>query len=422
MTRRAARFALLCAAAVLSACDSDPERPRVLVFGIDGAGYDLTRQLMDRGELPNLARLRERGAFGPLLSIEPMVSPALWTTAATGKRRASHGILGFTAEGEGSSRQELHTSHLLRTRRIWDVVGDAGFRVGIVNWWVTWPVTPVNGFLVSNLWPTSENMIRELQRKDRGLPGDVPLVEAHYSSTYPDELLVEIARFIVEDEDIAAEELEALQLSRENYEFIWDLPEMKSRAAAGLHLYETRRPDFFMIYFWILDHVEHQYFPQSNLGPVRRVFTRLDAILGRFLELAGEDAIIVVLSDHGFRALRTPRGVLAEHDREGILFASGPPFRDGLKLKDAQIRMGIEDVTPTILAALGLPVARDLDGVVVPGLFREGFFEAQPVRSVASFDAEPLPRPRADGSTPFEAELKERLRALGYLDAEGGAP
>ena len=73
-------------------------RGRVVVFGIDGADWQAIEPLVARGRMPAFKRLIEQGATGPLRSMEPSASPALWTTVATGVGPDRHGIHGFVVE------------------------------------------------------------------------------------------------------------------------------------------------------------------------------------------------------------------------------------------------------------------------------------------------------------------------------------
>jgi predicted AlkP superfamily phosphohydrolase/phosphomutase len=57
----------------------------VLFIGVDGADWEIIQPLMQRGRLPHFAQIVRDGAAGELESIEPMLSPLLWTTMATGK-------------------------------------------------------------------------------------------------------------------------------------------------------------------------------------------------------------------------------------------------------------------------------------------------------------------------------------------------
>lgn len=93
------------------------------------------------------------------------------------------------------------------------------------------------------------------------------------------------------------------------------------------------------------------------------------------------------------------------HEAAGIVLAIGPGIQPGRPIDDAHIL----DVAPTILALLGYPVADDMDGRVLTGLFRV----PPAVTTVASYDAAmPLRLTTARAS---DDGLDDRLRALGYV-------
>jgi len=69
--------------------------PRVVILGFDGVDGDLTRQWMDEGQLPNLAKLRDRGTFSPLRSTVPSQTPVSWSTFATGLNPGRHAVFDF---------------------------------------------------------------------------------------------------------------------------------------------------------------------------------------------------------------------------------------------------------------------------------------------------------------------------------------
>src|SRR5436305_85646 len=68
----------------------------VLVFGMDGGDYDVITEMLAAGRLPTLAGLRDRGAFGPLRSTEPPITPVAWSTFLTGLEPGRHGIYNFS--------------------------------------------------------------------------------------------------------------------------------------------------------------------------------------------------------------------------------------------------------------------------------------------------------------------------------------
>jgi len=99
-----------------------------------------------------------------------------------------------------------------------------------------------------------------------------------------------------------------------------------------------------------------------------------------------------------------------------VLFARGRGIAPG----GSAGAVGVADVAPTVLAWLGLPVAEDMDGRVA------GFLRAPEVARIPTWDTRPVERLPL-GASGVEAEIVERLRELGYLDAHaeaaaGGAP
>jgi hypothetical protein len=67
----------------------------VIVLGFDGADARTVGEMMDRGELPNLARLRDTGTFAPLATTVPAESPVSWASLNSGQNPAKTGVPGF---------------------------------------------------------------------------------------------------------------------------------------------------------------------------------------------------------------------------------------------------------------------------------------------------------------------------------------
>ena len=68
---------------------------RVVVLGFDGLDYELTRELIAQGRMPNFQRLSERGTFAPLGTSIPPQSPVAWSNFITGLDPGGHGIFDF---------------------------------------------------------------------------------------------------------------------------------------------------------------------------------------------------------------------------------------------------------------------------------------------------------------------------------------
>lgn len=71
------------------------QEKRVILLGFDGVEPSIASAMMDKGELPNLAKLRESGQFEPLQSSNPPQSPTAWSDFATCRAPLNHGIYDF---------------------------------------------------------------------------------------------------------------------------------------------------------------------------------------------------------------------------------------------------------------------------------------------------------------------------------------
>src|SRR4030095_11598236 len=81
---------------------------------------------------------------------EPMLSPIVWTTIATGKTPLEHGISHFVAVNEKTGAELPVTSQMRRVKALWNILSGAGREVAVVGWWATWPAESVRGAVVSD--------------------------------------------------------------------------------------------------------------------------------------------------------------------------------------------------------------------------------------------------------------------------------
>jgi predicted AlkP superfamily phosphohydrolase/phosphomutase len=106
------------------------------------------------------------------------------------------------------------------------------------------------------------------------------------------------------------------------------------------------------------------------------------------------------------KAVSKPPFTDGGHHAEGMFVASGPNVRP------VEVRGKLQDVTPTVLALLGVPLPADLDGRPLD-LLKEVSAE---VSTEASAEVEVAALDAATGYTPEEEEaVRRRLEDLGYL-------
>jgi predicted AlkP superfamily phosphohydrolase/phosphomutase len=264
-------------------------RNKLFVIGLDGASFNVLDPLIEKGYLPNLAKLIAGGARANLETTFPPITAVAWSSFMTGKNPGKHGIFEFVMREQKSHRQLAVNASLRQGRAIWDILGEAGHRVIVHNFPCTYPPHPINGLLIADFMTPRD-------RRD---------------FTYPASLL---------------EELEAkfgpyrLHLSQTyangNVEGVLDElnDELEYKAKVTEYLMTHYPWDAFFQYFWGTDRIQHELWhvfdtehPRHDKTEaakyrdrVYQYFQRVDEIVGRLLELAGADALVWVASDHGF--------------------------------------------------------------------------------------------------------------------------
>jgi len=326
---------------------------RALVVGLDGATFDLIRPWAAAGHLPTLARLMQQGAHGELRSTMPPVTSPAWPSFMTGMNPGKHGVFDFIRSRRGDSPggfDMVNASHIA-ARPLWQLLSEAGRRVGVVAVPVTYPPRPVNGFMISGI-----------------------LSPRHAEIAYPPGLL---RRY--EDELGPYRISPAVQYTDGDEEaFVADLLAlMEQRARYALRLMQDYEWDFFMVHFVALDAAQHalwkfvdpthpRYDPHSEVetaagqrygNSLLTLYQKADAILARLWEQTGPDDVLLVMSDHGFGPLHGTVNLNNFLLQRGFVHLK----RDvATRLRHALFRHGI---TPS--AAYALLVKLGLQDVVV---------------------------------------------------------
>lgn len=414
------------------------ELSRVLLVGWDAADWQVIHPLLDAGRLPCLRRLIEGGAMGNLASLSPMLSPMLWTSIATGKRAYDHGITGFVEPTPDRSGIRPVGSRSRRARALWNIVSQAGGRSVACGWLASHPAEPVRGAIVSNLFAVPG-------------PGDTP---EHWplaaGAVHPPQLGETLADLRVHPREIEGAMLrrfvpEAAALDWEDGAVRQRLGVLATRLAEaiGVHaiateLLERQAWDFGAVYYECIDQLGHEFMPfhpprlpetsarefDAFRHVVEEAYCLHDEMLGQLVALAGPEAHVLVVSDHGFESgARRPRGPVepaAWHRAQGICVLHGPRIAADATVDGASLL----DVAPTVLALLGLPAGADMEGRALAGAFAAGQREL-PGRIASWEDAPGDFGPLAPDPGPAEpaaaAEVLRQLIDLGYVAAPRAA-
>jgi predicted AlkP superfamily phosphohydrolase/phosphomutase len=370
-------------------------KPRVIVLGVNGAEWDIIRPLLVRGEMPNLARVIDRGVSGKLRTVSAPNCPKVYSVFATGAPPEENGITGFVVRGTTAS------SDMLRLAPFWSQLSESGVTVGLANVPATFPANPVNGYLISGMLTRGANC-------EDGLLCAPKLSEVHGgNAVYPASLTVELEANVGDfwldcarmpaarelqgkEETVAHDWLEQVSRIREKQTKLFD------------YLLSNHKTDFTFLVQSCEDRVGHWLYPIQpyNVGYNPKVHTlnvdafphqyrALDKVIGTILKYVDENTTLFIISDHGIKPLRemespmahrdhagtTP--IIAKHDFEdgdevpGLFIAMGPGIKRGTRVFG--LPMSVFDIAPTILQIYSVAIPPQMKGRVLSEIFENRF-------------------------------------------------
>jgi len=268
---------------------------KILIIGLDGANWTILDEKVLKGHMPNLNRLVSEGTSGVLFSTDPPNTPAAWTTCLTGCNPGRHGLIGWEAYSIEENRVYLVNSTHRRLPTMWNYFSEAGLRVGSVCVPFTWPTEPINGIMVAGY----------------GCP------DTETTFTYPEEFGAEILRVMPDFTPMYRHPMK-IGLGRESLEVVSRgiaeaARSFEQRTSIAAMVCERIDPDVLFVQFQDLDWLQHalwQYMDPATRDryPAFRdaffgLYRKLDDNIAELLRLVGEDALVVVVSDHGLGPL-----------------------------------------------------------------------------------------------------------------------
>lgn len=344
----------------------------VLVVGIDGATWDVMMPLAEEGKLPNIKALMDSGAHGTLRSLEPMMSPIVWTSIATGVLPAKHGIGSFYG-----------TQESLRYQRVWEVLAAAGKTIGIFEWLVTSPPHPIPHFIVpgwlatsSETFPPDLAFVRRLSASGKSKGGMRSLLR---------DLLYEGPRHGVKLRTLLASFMDLLSAVLQPPDFYAlnfrkTLAKTRIYADVASHLLKKYRPDFSAVVLYATDQIPHHYWkfmepdmfegldPKavSRYGNVmEKTYRIVDSAVGRLVDSVPADTTVMLISDHGMEPITDDiRFVFKTGD---ILDLCGIEQRDRLdtQLLNKDIHITVQGETEAEKNTIAASVAEALRKITV---------------------------------------------------------
>jgi hypothetical protein len=353
---------------------------KVTLLELDGLSFDFIIPLISADKLPNFSLLVERGSWGRLDSFTPNDPYTLSAVFRTGKRPAQHHQLSPFVYHIGSIKQDLEVI----PRFIF--IGQLA-RLGLLK-----VSSPPPGPQPKDLWRIFDEARLSVLRRDS------PDSAAQIPTTAKTSTL-----FSLFYRDLEHDSSPSFGRARQAFlrDSLYEEAAFEQRAAVS--------PQVFALALNGLDTVEKYFYRYSfpdifgNVTPeesarygsvIERYYQFYDQIIGKYLAGLKEDELFIVFSPYGIEPLpfwkrvvewlggNTEVSAYHEMGPEGAVFFYGKNiFREknieGLRLVD---------LAPTILYDLGLPVSKDMDGVVRSSLFQRDFTIDNPIFSISSYE------------------------------------
>ncbi len=279
---------------------------KLFVAGLDSAPPELLfSEFID--DLPNIKKLLSDSVYGPMKSSIPAITIPAWMCMATGKTPGELGLYGFRHRKKNSYK-DIWIAHSLtvKEKTVWDYLGEKGYRSIVIGIPPSYPPRKINGIMV----------------------GCFITPDSSVNYTYPQSIKGEIEKVVGEyifDVVFRKDERDEVK------EKIWEMTEKRFELIR--HFIQTQDWDLLWFVEIGLDRIHHafwKYFdenhhlhePNSRYRNVIPDYYRLlDKELGKTLKLLDEDTAVMIVSDHGVKAMKGCFAVNQWMIDEGLLKA-----------------------------------------------------------------------------------------------------
>jgi len=405
------------------------KKNKLLLIGWDAADWKIIGPLIAKGQMPSLKKMIDNGVYGNMSTMNPPYSPMLWSSVATGKTPDKHGVLGFI---EVSPERKIRpvTANSRKSRAVWNILHNQGYKSNLVGWWPSFPAEPINGVVVSDKF-----------QKLGVNPNKIPKIPER--AIHPQNMIDKLRGLKMFSNEITKEHIlpfipKAAKIDQESEKngipnFSLIMAESVSIHNAATYLLSETDWDFMAVYYDMIDHFCHsfmKYHPPRlpKIDPesydiykdvVNSSYRFQDMMLGRMLEMVDKDTTVIVMSDHGFesgykRLVTMPKINAApalDHRQFGIFVAMGPNIKKNEKI----FGLSLIDVAPTLLNHFNLPVGNDMDGKVILDMY-ENIVPPKFIDSWETIEGDFGELDKEENNAFSDEETIEQLIELGYIE------
>ncbi len=314
-----------------------PRWRRVLWIGLSDATWQILSPLIDQNVMPRLASLCESGVMAYLRAY-PYADPALfWTTIATGTAPTVHNI---------ATSCHREPSRLRQAPAIWNRLHHVGLRLHVAGWPASHPAEPLRGVHLSDRFPVPQ-----------GMPGYAWPLDS--GAIHPPSRQTEFAALRMSATEFAASDLLPLLPELRDIDEATDRRPMQladllarnaSIHAAATRALESEPWDFAAIHYPALS-LAHGL-PGHT---IREVCRFLDSLLARLCELAGPDALLMLMSSPPASPAGVPEMPAPGLLSSGIFLLAGP----GIRADEWLPPVSPLELVPMTLTAFQLPAGAE---------------------------------------------------------------
>jgi predicted AlkP superfamily phosphohydrolase/phosphomutase len=260
---------------------------RVLIIGWDGADWKVLQPMLDAGELPNLAALMNRGAYGDCLSTVPSHSWCAWPSFMTGLNPAGHGVFDILEHKPGVTKRLPVTYRSIKAKTVFEDFDAADKTTLALNIPLTFPTPQIKGKVIAGgVLPAARSYTnpQELQQElDQKAPFPINGMSWTTFRNRPEAFLEEAAAIT--------------EKRQKTFEYLldttdWDL---------GVLVYvSTDRIQHCLMEYISPDHPEYESLRETPVAKqTRAIYQQLDEGLAKLLERTTERDLVIFMSDHG---------------------------------------------------------------------------------------------------------------------------
>ncbi len=407
----------------------------VFLIAVDGADWRVINRY--KKHLPTFRQIMKKGTRGHLKTVEPTLSPILWTSILTGKKPDRHRVKGlfyyylpfldkpisppYILEATFVTKKLSEyniieripvNSALNQSTTLYEIFNSYDREVTISGMWPSWHLpSTFKGTAVSFKTPSRlHSMI------DKRTKRDIKYKETGKYVKKNDFIKLQKDGYITPAEKIwkaVKDNIENIKNSDDLFYSVFKNQTDSLRTFNFLYLRQT-------------DNAQHKHYSdfkpelfdtdarEKDKNEVLDAFIEADRKIGKLWKAYKDRAIFIIVSDHGHGAIFNRPGDEGYHNYAppGVFLIAGDPIKENKRIKN----IDIFDIAPTILYLTGFPAGKDMDGNVIRKSVKTKYLDTHPVRYIESYEflnkkTKNVPEEPSES----DAEFEEKLKSLGYL-------